>query len=743
MSAPAAKRPELTFDELCHLKWLLGGLLTLLSLGAMLYMDIEAWTLMSVTALVTIATMLWPELPGRVPAVVHLLAFPVIVSFFAVDVWLKTELLPAMVRLDILLLLYRNLGYRQRRDDLQVVVLGLFLVIVAGVLTVSLAFATQILVYTACALALLLVITLTDSAGGAASRAPIPPGQVPPWVGHADGWLLLRRLRQVTDWRVAMLGAVLFVGVVAVSAMLFLAIPRFQIENGMFLDRFVSKKTKTGFNDEIRFGDVTEIQQDNSIALSVDVSDESLVPAAPYWRMIVLDRYAGGTFKLSGELRAQEFVWNLTDTKVDGFALPPKGASAYWTFYLESGVSRHLPLLGRFGTLTFRDVQTFRAASRLGLVSLRDEPVTMTAYRVEDFEPGPLLPDEKFAERWRGLARPEERRRELQARLSVEEPDHLALIGAVAEATGGEDLAAPEFARRVSAWLKRNHVYSLNPVIPAGDGDPLVRWLRSREGGHCEMFAGSLVLLARTAGFPARVVTGFRGGTWNGYSHNFTIRNSDAHAWAEIFDEASGAWLRTDPLAIEASSQSGEVRGEAAVASRLDRSWTARFDSLRIFWYRQIVSFDQRSQAETVSAVKAAAKNSSRRLREIAAETVAAIKEWIGGPWDAQRLLGALAAVAAAVGLVWGWREFGHAWWRDMRGDRGARHGDPVRREAARWIARLAREESPTAEAARSLVELHRLRFGARATWSEPQKVFRRARHAVREARRQRRVTRS
>ena len=51
----------------------------------------------------------------------------------------------------------------QRRDDLQVIVLGLFLIVVAGVLTVSLTFAVQILAFTGCALAFLLVITLTDS----------------------------------------------------------------------------------------------------------------------------------------------------------------------------------------------------------------------------------------------------------------------------------------------------------------------------------------------------------------------------------------------------------------------------------------------------------------------------------------------------------------------------------------------------------------------------------------------------
>ncbi len=740
MSPPGPKRPELTADELHHLKWLLGGLLTLVSLGAVLYMEVEAWTLMGVTALVVIGSMLWPALPARVPGAVHLLAFPIIVAFFAADVWLKAELLPAMVRLDILLLLYRNLGYRQRRDDLQVVVLGLFLVIVAGVLTVSLAFATQILVFTAGALALLLVITLTDSAAGGAAKAPIPPGEEPSWVRHANLGRLLRRLRLVTDWRVAALGAVLFAGVLAVSALLFLAIPRFQLENSMMLDRFISKKAKSGFTDTIRFGDVTEIQQDNSIALSVDVSDESQVPAAPYWRMIVLDRYEGGSFRMSGGLRAQEFAWDKTDTKLDGAAPVPGADAAYWTFYLESGVSRHLPLLGRFHAITFRDVQTFRAAPRLGLVSLRDESVTMTAYRVEGFELGPDLPDKAFAAGWRAQSR---RREELQMGLSVSEADRAELNRIVGELTGGAEIGAREFVRRANVWLKQRHAYSLNPFIPAGAGDPLVRWLRSRESGHCELFAGSLVLLARTAGLPARVVTGFRGGTWNGYSHNFTIRNADAHAWSEVFDEASSAWLRADPLANDAAGQNAEVRGPAAVASRLDRSWKARFDSLRVFWYRRIVSFDQRSQVETVLAVKEAAQTSGRRLREIAQEAVAAAKQWIGGPWDMRRFVRALLLVAMVAGLIWGWREFGRAWWRGVRGARGAHHGDPVRNEAGRWLARLARDPAPTTEIAHSRAELQRLRFGAPATWPAPEKAFRRARHALREAGRQRRVTRS
>ena len=128
------RRPQLNSDELQQLKWLLGGLLVLLSVGTVLYMDLEAWTLSGLTA-AAVALVLWrPTLPARVPGWVHRLAFPAIVVFFAGDLYLTMEVLPPIVRLDILLLLYRGISYRQRRDDLQIVVLGLFLIVVNAVM---------------------------------------------------------------------------------------------------------------------------------------------------------------------------------------------------------------------------------------------------------------------------------------------------------------------------------------------------------------------------------------------------------------------------------------------------------------------------------------------------------------------------------------------------------------------------------------------------------------------------------
>src|SRR5438094_879334 len=99
---PHGARPQLSLDELHQLKWLLGGVLTLLAAWTVFYMDIPAWELMGLTTLAAGACLVWPTLPARVPPLVHVLAFPLIVAFFVADLWLTTEVLPAMVRLDIL-----------------------------------------------------------------------------------------------------------------------------------------------------------------------------------------------------------------------------------------------------------------------------------------------------------------------------------------------------------------------------------------------------------------------------------------------------------------------------------------------------------------------------------------------------------------------------------------------------------------------------------------------------------------
>src|SRR5260221_136377 len=117
--------------------------------------------------------------------------------------------------------------------------------------------------------------------------------------------------------------------------------------------------------------------------------------------MLVLDEYHDGGFKLSRVLGAAAFGMPRTDTQMYRQTRPSKGEAIYWRFYLEPGVSRFLPLPGPFEVLQFTEPQNFRLAEELNLVALRDEPITMTAYRVQGIDPSGRLPDPAFAERLR------------------------------------------------------------------------------------------------------------------------------------------------------------------------------------------------------------------------------------------------------------------------------------------------------------------------------------------------------
>jgi hypothetical protein len=383
------KRPQLNLDELHQLKWLLGGALALLSAWSVPYLDVNAWVLvLAVTVLVPLM-LLRPDWAARWPAWAHWLAFPAVVLFFAVDLYLTGEVLPAFVRLTLLLLIYRGTSLRQRRDDLQLIVLGLLLIVVAGVLTVSLLFAVQILAFTACALVLMLIITLVEAKEAAGKTPEKGKSENPPAWTRVAWRPLFTRLRAVMDWRVAALGTALFLGVVGVSALLFLTFPRFELANSLFLDRLIARHTRSGFSDTIRFGDVTDITQDTSVALRVEVPDPAKLPAELYWRMIVLDEYRDGEFRASAVLRSQDEIYFNQNFLLGNES---RGGPGVWTFYLEPGVSRYLPLVGGFATLRLGARTDLRVNLATRVVALRSDPATLVAYRVTGMRVEATLP---------------------------------------------------------------------------------------------------------------------------------------------------------------------------------------------------------------------------------------------------------------------------------------------------------------------------------------------------------------
>jgi len=758
------QRPQLDLVELRQLRWFLGGLIGLLSSWTVFYMEVDALlTLVFITVTVPLFT-LFPRLSRALPSVFHLLAFPVIVVVFVLDLWNTREPLPAMIRLDLMLLCYRCVATRGRREDLQLILLALFLVVVTGVFTVSIAFVAQILLFAFAALAQLLVVTLSDAHvdGGKNGKAANTGTGDAGWE-RVNWFALARRLREVADLRVVALGAGLFAGVVALSAILFLALPRFEISNDFFLDRLITKKTRTGFSDNITFEEVVDIQKDNSVAVMIDVSDPAAVPAEPYWRMLVLDEYSGQGFRMSPTLRRTlryggEKAHVHAGSGRRGWV---RGDGTVWVIYFQPGVSKYLPLMGPFGRLTFGEPQALRQSRELRVAMLPVEPAKMVAYRVEGMDVSGILRDRLFArdhvirgrdpememvppqDRWFEFGFEEPEIRDVTfLDLGLQREEDVALLQKWAAEIGGAGQGGADFARRAAAWLQSRHAYSLSMRLTPGDGDPLVRWLDSTQPGHCELFAGSLVLLARAAGVPARLVTGFKGGSWNATSGSITVRNSDAHAWTEIWDEEMGAWLRADATPGSPTTPTpGVDRRAGASALEQDFGWGARLDGLRIFWYRRIVNFDQGSQLELLRGTKESLRGLLQSGRKFVDDSLRSFLEWLRSPWNVSRYAGVALTALVFVGGVMVWRRSGRAWWLGWRSRRAASHRrDPVRIEASRWLARLAQAEraSPAeahdirerAKAAR--VRLLRLRFGAREGWAPPDAVFREARQVTR-----------
>ena len=736
------KRPQLNLTELYQLKWILGGLLAVLSAWNVLYMDVDAWLWLLLITVTVPVVMRWPVLTLYVPRWAHRLAFPVFVALFATDFYLNREPLPAMIRLAMMLVFYRAVTPRKRRDDLQLIILGLFLVVVAGVLSVSLAFAVQIVVFTGCALLFLLAINLIDSAETGQPAVEFSAAAPPAWM-HIEIKRLARHLHEATDWRVALLAFGLFGGVVTLSALLFFALPRFDIGSSFFLDNMITRQSKTGFSENVRFGDVTDIQQDMSVAMRVEVNDLNAIPAEPYWRMLVLDEYKDGLFSVSPALADQVRQQRRKAARVAG-SLRPRAGEAVWTFYLEPGTTRYLPLLGSFNQLKFNDgPQDFAISDELRMLRIEKTPAKMFAYRVEGMRYDPALGAVEVAQGRdpQPLYREMPEDNDNRERPAQPMPDFLSnkleeadreKVAAWAASLGAPAEDTQAFARAACDWLTSRHGYSLQMQIAPGLNDPLVRWMESTAPGHCELFAGAFTLMARAAGYPTRMVTGFRGGAWNAGGNHLSIRNADAHAWCEIYDRTTQTWMRVDPT--PGATLPGQVlptESQAAALERIrDRSWNARLDMVRMFWYRRIVDFDQSSQVELARDAKNAIETYAKALKTVINEKLRAVTEWLRRPWDFARLLAWVFVVVTALGMVLGWRYYGRVTWLRLRSGMTRRGTDPVRREAGRWLRKLAERGGYEDGNADVRAELERLRYGPRQSWPNPQGAFRRAKRA-------------
>jgi hypothetical protein len=156
--------------------------------------------------------------------------------------------------------------------------------------------------------------------------------------------------------------------------------------------------------------------------------------------------------------------------------------------------------------------------------------------------------------------------------------------------------------------------YTRQPPVLTGDS-VVDQFLFETRRGFCEHFAASFVTLMRAAGVPARVVTGYQGGEVNALGDYLIVRQSDAHAWAEVWLEDLG-WRRVDPTSVIPPGRVESSLDSTRFNQTLDRvfthsdvSWLVRswnrlgnsWDALNFQWNNWVLGYGREKQRELLS----------------------------------------------------------------------------------------------------------------------------------------------
>ena len=124
--------------------------------------------------------------------------------------------------------------------------------------------------------------------------------------------------------------------------------------------------------------------------------------------------------------------------------------------------------------------------------------------------------------------------------------------------------------------------------------------------GFCEHYASAFTVMMRMAGIPARVVTGYQGGFFNSIGAYVLVRQSDAHAWSEVWIRGSG-WTRIDPTAAVAPErvEQGAVESLDQRRYMFDFQWLRNvrntFDLFQRGWNNWVVAFSADRQSRLFS----------------------------------------------------------------------------------------------------------------------------------------------
>ena len=476
--------------------------------------------------------------------------------FFALDYFLISQtFIGSLIHMVLFAAIVKVFSVHRERDYVYLSLLSFGMVLAAAVLTVDSLFFALFCVFVLLAVMTFVSMEMRRSWIVAELSAPMEVRE-------------LRDLRRLPA-SVARACILLVFSIVLGTITLFFVIPR--KASAGYLSALSSRSDlSTGFSEEVKLGEIGELQQSGIVMMHVKFAPGSPAPRDLRWRGVALTMFDGRRWSTPHENSAAVATgqgWALGLAAANPRLFAGHGERVRYKVSLEPFGSRVFFVLPEAQTINGR-YRLIRVDST-GSIFNGDNSRGIADYVVTSEIPPPM-PKRLESDHEVGLS-------ELAY---LTPPQNLDLrIKDLAEQIAGDQETPFLKASAIERYLATNFGYTLQlPLVPPKD--PVANFLFERRMGHCEYFASSMAVMLRTLGIPSRIVNGLRGGEYNDLTGSYILRAKDAHSWVEAYFPGYG-WYTFDPTPASSSVDHS--------------SWNRVYlymDAMREFWHEWVVNYD-------------------------------------------------------------------------------------------------------------------------------------------------------
>ena len=339
-----------------------------------------------------------------------------------------------------------------------------------------------------------------------------------------------------------------------------------------------SSRASSGLSDTMSPGDISSLSLSNEVAFRVQFDGDLPESRDLYWRGLVMTRFNGRT-------------WTSSEPRMDGKArdqVTYRGDPVSYEVTLEPTQQQWVFAMDLPRTWSLK--RTFMGPhQQLSRITPIEQRVSYEVVSYPDYVVQAELPS--IFRQWYTSIPDNGNQRTVELALQM-------------RAAAGSDTA---FVDAVLAMFHtEEYFYTLQP--PPLGSSPVDRFLFETRQGFCEHYASAFAFMMRAAGIPSRIVLGYQGGEFNPMGGHLIVRQSDAHAWTEVWVEQYG-WYRVDPTSavaperIEYGARGAAIEGFAAdwgfsAPSKLLQNLVMTWDVMNAKWNEWVLAYGPDTQSD-------------------------------------------------------------------------------------------------------------------------------------------------